>query len=667
MAASGKKKGKKGVTLSLTSFLSGDTGSTGGGGSSSGGGGGGFSSGFTSRNWAEEVEAQDDGYGDSSLYGQPLKPVIDRSQLPTAPRAARGPDVDIDKVPTAPPFKAYLGNLPYDILPSDIEYFFNKLRVIDVSLPQNDGRQKGFGYAEFEDRESLIEALSMTDEVLKTRKIRVDLATQTHDRDGYRRRDDGDDRTSGDWRKRDNRPVGFESRRDDDRGFDRRDRFDDRDRYGHDWHSDRYSGYGRDRNRNGYDSYSSRDRGYFRGDRDRFDDRRRYDDRGGFQDRDGGRRFGSGFRDGDRPRGYRDDRSRFGERRDDFDPDRESSHDVQKERPKLNLQKRSKPIEEAGKPSERSSSIFGNAKPVDTAAREREIEERLLRQREMEIRQAEEEKENRDRMTSVGSQRSRRESSGSQEGNAPTRRERKLSSSSSGKGIRTVAPPPGVGSARVRRDSALSDEEDVFHDDGKPTSPPVVHSPPKPKEETVLVPAPPPKENIWEKRKTGGSPSGSATSQQSETSKDLEEQHESPDEYSQRQEEKEPKSKSQPAAEPPKENVWEKRKQEKKPETPANRDGSHGTSWGDKHKEGVNKDGSGASRTWSSDRGRGAAAGRGRGSERGGKREKREKHIPKSLEEMPKLEETKAKDFSDANKFSYLMDEEADNGNLSED
>jgi len=50
-----------------------------------------------------------------------------------------------------------------------------------------------------------------------------------------------------------------------------------------------------------------------------------------------------------------------------------------------------------------------------------------------------------------------------------------------------VAPPPGVGSARVRRDSALSDEEDVFHDDGKPTSPPVVHSPPKPKEETVLV------------------------------------------------------------------------------------------------------------------------------------------------------------------------------------
>ena len=50
----------------------------------------------------------------------------------------------------------------------------------------------------------------------------------------------------------------------------------------------------------------------------------------------------------------------------------------------------------------------------------------------------------------------------------------------------TVAPPPGVGSARVRRDSALSDEE-VFNEDSKPTSPPVTQSPPKPKEEKILV------------------------------------------------------------------------------------------------------------------------------------------------------------------------------------
>ena len=55
------------------------------------------------------------------------------------------------------------------------------------------------------------------------------------------------------------------------------------------------------------------------------------------------------------------------------------------ERPKLELQPRTKPLEdksggrERGEEGRASSSIFGKAKPVDTAAREREIEERLLK------------------------------------------------------------------------------------------------------------------------------------------------------------------------------------------------------------------------------------------------------------------------------------------------
>jgi len=47
-----------------------------------------------------------------------------------------------------------------------------------------------------------------------------------------------------------------------------------------------------------------------------------------------------------------------------------------KERPRLKLQPRSKPLEETGQVSG-SSAIFGGAKPVDTAARERQIEEKL--------------------------------------------------------------------------------------------------------------------------------------------------------------------------------------------------------------------------------------------------------------------------------------------------
>ncbi len=61
----------------------------------------------------------------------------------------------------------------------------------------------------------------------------------------------------------------------------------------------------------------------------------------------------------------------------------------------------------------------------------------------------------------------------------------------------SVAPPP-TGAGRVRQDSQLSGEEEVFdseHSSSKPTTPKDKDAPVK------LVPAPPPKENIWEKRK----------------------------------------------------------------------------------------------------------------------------------------------------------------------
>ena len=80
----------------------------------------------------------------------------------------------------------------------------------------------------------------------------------------------------------------------------------------------------------------------------------------------------------------------------------DSGRDAPKERPKLNLQPRSKPAEEPAKTESASasaapkkSSIFGAAKPVDTAAREREIEERLQKQRADEREQVEKEKESR--------------------------------------------------------------------------------------------------------------------------------------------------------------------------------------------------------------------------------------------------------------------------------
>lgn len=55
--------------------------------------------------------------------------MIDRSKLPTAPKAARGPDVDLGRIPNQPPYTAFIGNLPYEATEDLIENFFKNLKV----------------------------------------------------------------------------------------------------------------------------------------------------------------------------------------------------------------------------------------------------------------------------------------------------------------------------------------------------------------------------------------------------------------------------------------------------------------------------------------------------------------------------------------------------------
>lgn len=130
-------------------------------------------------------------------------PPIDRSILPTAPRSAREPNIDMSRLPRNPPYTAFLGNLPYDITEDSIKDFFRGLAVglagsctsavtipsccnstvsllpvlffyfgdVQISAvrlprePSHPERLKGFGYAEFDDVESLLRALSLSEEV----------------------------------------------------------------------------------------------------------------------------------------------------------------------------------------------------------------------------------------------------------------------------------------------------------------------------------------------------------------------------------------------------------------------------------------------------------------------------------------------------------------------
>ncbi|CAG9858760.1 unnamed protein product [Phyllotreta striolata] len=409
--ASGKKgKKTKGKTLALTDFLQETTGS------------------IpvqpirkSNLNWADEVEDYDD-------LRKPVNLV-----LPTAPKASRDYDDISDTVPTEPPFCAYLSNLPYDADEDEIADFFKNMRIANMRIPKDDrggeSKSKGYGYIEFEDRESLLDALVMRETTLKNRRMRIEVASNM---DGDRRRGgrmdmnrDRPDRSDGfsDWRSgprqtesnqddRDRRGGGGGFNRDRDRdgggSFTRegmRERNNDENRsFTREGMRDR--DYGRDSNR---DSFNRRENKEDRDDRPgawREGERMNKDvdnrDRGGFN-RDRGGRFDREDRDERRSFGGRryDDRDRKdggggggfsrgggggglggGGPKEDRDSDPPSSEP--RERQRLVLAPRTKPVENVPVNTESvpSASIFGKAKPVDTSQREREIEEKLAKEHE---------------------------------------------------------------------------------------------------------------------------------------------------------------------------------------------------------------------------------------------------------------------------------------------
>ncbi|TRZ02541.1 hypothetical protein DNTS_026587 [Danionella cerebrum] len=507
MAASAKKNKKKGKTLTLNDFLAND-------GSGSGNAPPSYPSTKTS-SWADETDDLD---GDVSTSWHTVEdtyraPPIDRSILPTAPRSAREPNIDRSRLPRSPPYTAFLGNLPYDVSEESIRDFFRGLAISAVRLPRepnNPERLKGFGYAEFDDVDSFLRALTLNEENLGNRRIRVDIADQSNDkerdsgpmsgrdrdrdRDRGRGMDFGPDKTDSDWRARPSGDQDDGPRRDDGYGERSRDRFDsDRFRDGP-RRDDRFGGRDRYDDRDQRDRYDDRDR------RDRYDDRGSRDyDRGGFDSRGGGGRqgFGSGFRRDydDRRDGYREDR------RDDAREERGPP-----QRPKLNLKPRSIPKEEEqsgtvspqSNPmnSSRASSIFGAAKPVDTAAKEREVEERLKKEQDRLQKQLEEDKNR-------PSERRPRDRDPNWRSEDPSKdRQNTGSESSKPKGPRY-------------QDGEHSENEVLSGPEGEP------NSPASPSNQGGLplkvMPAPPPKENAWAKRSTGvvgtGPPSAIPSSQ----------------------------------------------------------------------------------------------------------------------------------------------------------
>merc|ERR1712131_161581 len=294
-------------------------------------------------------------------------------EMPSAPKAATL-EIDITKLPPNPPFTAVVSNLPYDIEERQVWDFFGDLKIDKIDIPREDedGRFKGIAYIIVDGPkdvavDTLAHVLAKSDHLLSGRKVRIEIYQRRDERRGNRDPGFGRSENSDNWRM--DRGGGGGGGRNDRYGDRRDDRgYGDRGGYGRGGYDDRRGG-GYDDRRGG----GGFDRGYGGG-RDRYDDRRGYNDRR--DDRDGYGRGGfggggRGFSAADDDRSWRRDEPEIPVRRD--------IREERSERPKLNILPRSKPANENSdsSPAQKGSNPFGAARPIDTSAKEKEIEQKL--------------------------------------------------------------------------------------------------------------------------------------------------------------------------------------------------------------------------------------------------------------------------------------------------
>ncbi|KJZ74764.1 hypothetical protein HIM_05881 [Hirsutella minnesotensis 3608] len=133
-------------------------------------------SGFGGGSWADEVEET---YGTQPLppsdrpraYGGGMSSWQDRPSY--APR-----DFGPAKIPDKPPYTAHLGNLSYDATMETVTEFFEGCDVASVRIIEDREMQrpKGFGYVEFSTVDGLKKALDLDGESFQGRMIKIKIA-----------------------------------------------------------------------------------------------------------------------------------------------------------------------------------------------------------------------------------------------------------------------------------------------------------------------------------------------------------------------------------------------------------------------------------------------------------------------------------------------------------
>ncbi|KAF8510948.1 hypothetical protein BU17DRAFT_54978 [Hysterangium stoloniferum] len=128
-----------------------------------------------------------------------------RSDFSSRPDRAPPPPREDVPLPTAPPFTAFVGNLAFDMTESELEDFFAPHKTVSVKIiADRDGKPKGFGYVEFVELDGLKDALSKSGASLSHRTVRVNVAEPQRERGGFGGERGGgfdDEKFSGNWRR----------------------------------------------------------------------------------------------------------------------------------------------------------------------------------------------------------------------------------------------------------------------------------------------------------------------------------------------------------------------------------------------------------------------------------------------------------------------------------
>ncbi|KAL8758378.1 MAG: hypothetical protein Q9184_003946 [Pyrenodesmia sp. 2 TL-2023] len=114
-----------------------------------------------------------------------IRPMYAFSKALTDPLADRGYSTrEVLPLPSKPPFTVHLGNMAFDSTEGDVHDFFSGCEVTSVRIVEDkiDRKPKGFGYAEFATLDGLKKALELHGTQFQGRNIRISVAEPQKDR-----------------------------------------------------------------------------------------------------------------------------------------------------------------------------------------------------------------------------------------------------------------------------------------------------------------------------------------------------------------------------------------------------------------------------------------------------------------------------------------------------